>query len=126
METDEDSGNSVTDGASSDIANATSLASAMVRRLGFSDKIGPVAHSGDGDSITSPETQATIESEIRTLIEQANARAKELLKSKHVELERLARALVEHETLDLNEIKKGESHFFHLSSRGTLLMRVWW
>lgn len=65
----------------------------------------PVSHTGDSD--TSPQTQAAIETEIRGLIEAAQTRATELLKSKKVELERLARALVEHETLDLNEVKRG-------------------
>ncbi|KAK4699325.1 hypothetical protein P7C70_g6932, partial [Phenoliferia sp. Uapishka_3] len=95
----------VTDGASSDISNATSMASMMVRRFGFSDRLGPVAHA-ESDTPTSPETQAIIESEIRGLIEAAQGRAMKLLTSKKIELERLAKALVEHETLDLNEVKK--------------------
>lgn len=77
----------------------------MVRRFGFSDKLGPVAHA-DSDSPISPETQAIIESEIRGLIEAAQARATALLTSKKLELDRLAKALVEHETLDLAEIQK--------------------
>lgn len=84
------------------------MASNMVRRFGFSDVIGPVAHAGDGDAPISPQTQAAIETEIRGLIEAAQQRAKDLLLLKAVELERLARALVEHETLDLHEVKKGE------------------
>ncbi|KAM0752871.1 ATP-dependent metallopeptidase Hfl [Meredithblackwellia eburnea MCA 4105] len=95
----------VTDGASSDIQNATSVASNMVRRFGFSDKIGPVSHP-DSETPASPETQALIESEVRGLIEAAQGRAMALLKSKKTELERLARALVEHETLDLVEVQK--------------------
>lgn len=102
----------VTDGASSDISNATSMASMMVRRFGFSDRLGPVAHvESDSGSPTSPETQAIIESEIRNLIEAAQARALKLLTSKKHELDRLAKALVEHETLNLGEIQqviKGE------------------
>lgn len=78
----------------------------MVRRFGFSDLIGPVSHSGDSDANTSPATQAAIESEIRGLIEAAQARATQLLKDKSVELERLARALVEHETLNLSEVRR--------------------
>lgn len=85
----------------------------MVRRFGFSDLIGPVSHSNDSDTTTSPATQAAIESEIRSLIEAAQERAKTLLSDKAVELERLARALVEHETLNLSEVKRGLS--FHSS-----------
>lgn len=85
------------------------MASAMVRRYGFSDIIGPVAHSGnDNEPPISPATQAAIEAEVRELIENAQKRARDLLLERKDELERLARALVEHETLDLNEIKKGE------------------
>lgn len=76
-----------------------------MRRFGFSDRLGPVAHI-DSDNPTSPETQAIIESEVRGLIEAAQARAMALLKSKKVELERLAKALVEHETLDLAEVQR--------------------
>ena len=83
-----------------DISNATSMASNMVRRFGFSDKIGPVAHTNDPEQPVSPATQEAIEAEIRGLIEQAQARAKTLLMEKKEELDRLARALVEHETLD--------------------------
>lgn len=82
------------------------MASNMVKRFGFSEVIGPVAHTGDPESPVSPATQAAIESEIRGLIEQAQQRATNLLTEKHVELERLARALVEHETLDLQEVRK--------------------
>lgn len=80
----------------------------MVTRFGFSDLIGPVAHQGDSETQTSPETQARIESEIRGLIEQAQDRAKKLLTEKKEELDRLAKALVEHETLDMNEVKRGK------------------
>lgn len=89
-----------------DISNATSMAQNMVRRFGFSDLVGPVSHTGDSDTPISPATQSLIESEIRGLIEQAQQRAKDLLTEKKVELDRLAKALVEHETLDLNEVRK--------------------
>lgn len=100
----------VTDGASSDISNATSIASNMVRRFGFSDSIGPVSYMG-GDSDQPPpseETQRLIDSEVKTLIEQAQERARVVLASKKDELERLAQALVDFETLDLSEVQKGE------------------
>ncbi|SCZ97663.1 BZ3500_MvSof-1268-A1-R1_Chr4-3g07348 [Microbotryum saponariae] len=96
----------VTDGASSDISNATSMASNMVRRFGFSDLIGPVAHSNDPDSQTSPDTQAKIEQEVRGLIEEAQNRARNLLLERKEELDRLAKALVRYETLTLKEVEK--------------------
>ncbi|GAA5830252.1 hypothetical protein JCM11251_001284 [Rhodosporidiobolus azoricus] len=97
----------ITDGASSDISNATNIASAMVRRFGFSDAIGPVSVTGDSDAPpASEETQRVIDSEVRGLIEAAQERARQCLRSKSQELERLARALVEYETLDVGEVRK--------------------
>ncbi|POY70237.1 hypothetical protein BMF94_6821 [Rhodotorula taiwanensis] len=97
----------VTDGASSDISNATSIASNMVRRFGFSDSVGPVSHMNESDQPQpSEETQRLIDSEVKTLIEQAQQRARDVLASKKDELERLAQALVDFETLDLNEVQK--------------------
>ncbi|GAA6051831.1 hypothetical protein JCM3770_005488 [Rhodotorula araucariae] len=100
----------VTDGASSDISSATSIASNMVRRFGFSDAVGPVAHAGaggDGDSApVSEETLRLIDGEVRTLVEGAQDRARACLSARKIELERLARALVEYETLDCAEVMK--------------------
>lgn len=103
----------VTDGASSDIQNATNIASALVRRFGFSTKVGPVSYSDSADApLPSQETLREIDNEVRGLIEAAEERAKDLLNEKKKELERLAKALVEYETLDLQEVQrviKGES-----------------
>lgn len=102
----------VTDGASSDISSATNIATSMVRRLGFSDAVGPVAHTGqasDGEPQPSEETLRVIDGEIRSLVEGAQERARACLTAKKVELERLARALVEYETLDSAEVQKGAS-----------------
>jgi hypothetical protein len=99
----------VTDGASSDIQNATNIASALVRRFGFSTKVGPVSYSDSADSPSpSQATLREIDNEVRGLIEAAEVRAQNLLTEKKNELERLAKALVEYETLDLNEVKRGE------------------
>lgn len=81
--------------------------------------IGPVAHAADSEAQVSPQTQAAIELEIRGLIEAAQTRARTLLAEKAIELERLARALVEHETLTRSEIEKGEFG----SSWGVFLLR---
>jgi ATP-dependent metalloprotease len=96
----------ITDGASSDISSATNIASNMVKRFGFSTTVGPVAYSDSGEGEVSPATQAVIEGEIKRLVEGAQQRARELLTEKKVELERLAEALMEHETLDLSEVKR--------------------
>ncbi|KII88517.1 hypothetical protein PLICRDRAFT_161699 [Plicaturopsis crispa FD-325 SS-3] len=92
----------VTSGASSDIRHATSTATAMVKRWGFSEKVGPVFHEGD----MSTHKQEEIEEEIKRFVKDGQTRVTSLLKEKEEELHRLAHALVEHETLDLEEVKK--------------------
>lgn len=79
----------------------------MVRKFGFSDKVGPVAHD-DGDVPASPETQALIDDEIKGLIVDAQAFARRILTDKRDELERLANALMEHETLTESEVARGQ------------------
>jgi len=94
----------VTSGASSDIRSATRTAEAMVKLWGFS-KLGPV-HYDDRDGSISPRRKEEIEEEVTNLVRGGEARATALLTSKITELHRLAHALVEHETLNLEEVKK--------------------
>ncbi|KAG7092446.1 hypothetical protein E1B28_008800 [Marasmius oreades] len=99
----------VTSGASSDIMSATRTARNMVKRWGFS-KLGPVNYDNDID--ISVRRKDEIEDEVTKIIKDGERRATTLLKSKIDELHRLAQALVEHETLDKDEVSKvvkGES-----------------
>ncbi|KAM5535188.1 hypothetical protein V8D89_011124 [Ganoderma adspersum] len=101
----------VTSGASSDLQHATRTARAMVKNWGYSHKIGPVYLSDREDAI-SPKKKDEIEDEVRSLLIAGESRVAALLKSKAEELHRLANALVEHETLDAEEVQKvirGES-----------------
>ncbi|KAH8107075.1 ATP-dependent metallopeptidase Hfl [Cristinia sonorae] len=95
----------VTSGASSDIQKATNTARAMVKYWGFSSKIGPV-YFGDRNEGISGNKRDEIESEVRKLLVDGESRVKALLASKKDELHRLADALVEHETLDAEEVRK--------------------
>ncbi|KAG1853730.1 ATP-dependent metallopeptidase Hfl [Suillus subalutaceus] len=101
----------LTSGASSDLQHATRTATAMVKKWGFSEKVGPVFYS-DQDEAISPATREKIDAEITKrvtsveLLQQGEARATKLLTEKKEELHRLAHALVEHETLDAEEVKK--------------------
>ncbi|RDX56804.1 ATP-dependent metallopeptidase Hfl [Lentinus brumalis] len=95
----------VTSGASSDLQHATRTARAMVKNWGYSHKIGPVYLSDREDTI-SPKKKDEIEDEVRSLLIAGESRVTTLLKSKSEELHRLAAALVEHETLDLEEVQK--------------------
>ncbi|KAI0709201.1 ATP-dependent metallopeptidase Hfl [Earliella scabrosa] len=95
----------VTSGASSDLQHATRTARAMVKNWGYSHKIGPVYLSDREDTI-SPKKKDEIEDEVRSLLIAGESRVTALLKSKADELHRLASALVEHETLDAEEVQK--------------------
>lgn len=95
----------VTSGASSDLQQATRTARAMVKNWGFSDKVGPVYYNDKEDEI-SPARKDEIESEVRGLLIAGESRVTSLLKEKEEELHRLASALVEHETLDAEEVRK--------------------
>jgi len=93
----------ITSGAQSDIKGATDVANAMVRSYGFSDALGVVNFSEEEK--ISASTLALIESEVRTLIEGAQSRAMSMLQQRANELHLLAQALVEYESLDLNEVR---------------------
>lgn len=94
----------VTSGASSDIMKATDVAKRMVRYYGMSEKVGPVNHDDEDMQLLSAQTKQLIESEILNLIENSEKRAKHILVEHREELDRLANALVEYETLDYQEI----------------------
>ncbi|HKR92597.1 MAG TPA: cell division protein FtsH, partial [Novosphingobium sp.] len=106
----------VSSGASSDIQYATGLARNMVTKWGMSDKLGPLQYEeqhegylGMGGSqrlMSSDETNKVIDSEIRILVDNAHARATQILNEKNEALHALAKALLEYETLSGDEIKQ--------------------
>jgi ATP-dependent metalloprotease len=99
----------ISSGASSDIRKATGTAQAMVKNWGFS-KLGPIFYD-DRDSSLSSRRREQIEEEVTKLVRGGETRAMTLLSSRIDELHRLARALVEHETLNAEEVQmviKGE------------------
>lgn len=82
----------------------------MVTMFGMSDKLGNVDLASNHNEL-SAGTRELIESEVRRLIEEGRERAMKLLMSKRKELDLLAKALVEYETLDKDEafkVIKGE------------------
>ena len=101
-------------GASNDIERATNMARAMVMRWGMSDKIGNIdyaeAHEGyqgnTGGFSVSAETKKMIEVEVKTLIDEGYDLARQLLLEKAEDFERLAKGLLEYETLTGDEIRK--------------------
>ncbi len=106
----------VSSGASSDISYATNLARDMVTRWGMSDELGPLQYAEADEEVflgysvnrqknMSNETAQAIDKEIRRVVEQGYDRAKSVLKEHRDELETLAKALLEFETLSGDEIK---------------------
>ncbi len=97
--------------ASGDLASVGRIAHRMVCELGMSDAIGPIGYpqhaDEDGHMVTySEETARMIDAETRALVEQAEVRADEVLRASREALERVARALLESETLSAHEIEK--------------------
>ncbi len=106
----------VSSGASSDISYATGLARDMVTRWGMSDELGPLQYAEADEEVflgysvnrqknMSNETAQAIDKEIRRVVEQGYERAKSLLSEHRKELDTLAHALLEYETLSGDEIK---------------------
>ncbi|MCB2101280.1 MAG: ATP-dependent zinc metalloprotease FtsH, partial [Rhodobacterales bacterium] len=103
-------------GAGNDIQQATDLARRMVTEWGMSDRLGPLRYTDNqeevflGHSVTqhknlSDATAEAIDSEIRSLIEFGESKAREILLAHREGLERLAGALMEYETLSGEEAK---------------------
>jgi cell division protease FtsH len=100
-----------TTGAESDLQQLTQIARGMVGRWGMSDTIGPVAVTDGrqggpllpGVSEVSEHTQQLVDEEVRRIVEAAERETMALLESERDRLEALARALLEHETLDQPE-----------------------
>ncbi|KAF3924194.1 Paraplegin [Orbilia brochopaga] len=95
----------VTSGASNDIAQATKIAQAMVTQMGMSELLGNVDLASDYRNLSS-QTKEAIEAEIRRLLEEGRIRATRLLTTHRKELDLLARALLEYESLDRKEMEK--------------------
>ncbi len=102
-----------TTGAQNDLEQASAVAVQMVTRWGMSDRVGPLALAPKGNTYLGgaesfglegkPYSEATarlIDDEVRRIIEESYAQAVELLKEHRAQLDDLAKALLEHETLD--------------------------
>ncbi|XP_045128695.1 ATP-dependent zinc metalloprotease YME1L-like [Portunus trituberculatus] len=102
---------SVTSGASSDLKQATNIATHMVKDLGMSDKVGlRTFEDNAGQLISTGEslghsTKEAIDSEIKRLLQESFDRAKAILKLHAREHKALAEALMKYETLDADDIK---------------------
>ena len=106
----------VTTGASNDLQQVARVARQMVTRFGMSDRLGPVSlgrQQGNpflGREIAaerdfSEETAATIDDEVRNLVDQAYRRAKDVLVTNRPVLDEVAQRLIEKETVDAEELQ---------------------
>ena len=106
----------VSNGAAGDIKMATDQARRMITEWGMSDKLGMIAYGDNsqevflGHSVTqnknvSEATAREIDAEIKDIIDRAYNKARRLLTENVEELHRLARGLLEHETLSGDEIR---------------------
>jgi len=105
-----------TTGAGNDIEVATNLARSMVCEWGMSEKLGPLAlgrKEGEvflGREMTttqgySEQTARDIDAEVRRIVTEQYERAKKVLLDSRGLLNRIADALIEHETLDAADIE---------------------
>jgi ATP-dependent metalloprotease len=96
----------ITGGAASDFAKATAIATSMVVSLGMSERIGPVHYSKSELEKLSPAMKDAIAEEVRMLLDTSYTRVLSLLKERKPQLEKLAHALLEKETLSIEQIKE--------------------
>src|SRR5881628_1081598 len=106
----------MTTGASNDFERATALARSMVTQWGMSDAMGPMVYGENegevflGRSITthknvSEVTMQKVDSEIRKIIDQQFALDKKLILDNRDKVEAMAKALLELETIDADQIQ---------------------
>ncbi len=98
----------VTTGAENDLVQATKIARSMVGRWGMSARVGPVAVLSDesqspypfADNDVSPHTLELVDTEVRRIIEEAYGVARKTLADHRDQLDAIAQALLDKETLD--------------------------
>jgi cell division protease FtsH len=106
-----------TTGAQNDIDRATTIARQMVTEFGMSDALGPMRFGHPQGEVFlgrdfnstpdySEEVAASIDAEVRALIESAHVVALDVLTDNREILDRLAAELIEHETLEAERVQE--------------------
>ena len=107
----------ITTGASNDIERATELANNMVTKWGLSPKLGPIKYGDETDEPflgrsagtakqgISDETAAIIDNEVKDILGDCYKTATSILSDNLKQLHAMAKALVDYETLDKNQIE---------------------
>ena len=107
----------VTTGAGNDIERATGLARRMVTQFGMSEVIGPLAVGDKEQEIflgrefaqrreISERTAQMVDDEVKRLIDEAYARAMQILTHNRELLDRIAVALLDRETIDREDLDR--------------------
>ncbi|MBI5395597.1 MAG: cell division protein FtsH, partial [Verrucomicrobia bacterium] len=109
--------NEISTGAANDLDRATELARAMVCQYGMSEELGPrrlgrnhqqvfLGRSLGEERDYSEQTALEIDREVQAIIEKAHVRAKTILGERRSQLDRLAKALMEKEILDAEDVDR--------------------
>ncbi len=109
--------NDMNTGASSDIERATEIARRMVCEWGMSARLGPVHYSSKEEHVFlgrdlgkprehSESTQIEIDREVRTILDSQYHVARKVLSENIEVLHRMAKAVMERETLDSDDIER--------------------
>lgn len=103
-------------GANNDLVGATEMARKMVREWGMSDRVGPMAWGQQGQVFLgedlmhtrdySDDTARVIDEEVERILREQEQRCREILTENRKGLDLVARALLEHETIDGNEVSR--------------------
>jgi cell division protease FtsH len=107
----------ITTGAGNDIERATSLARRMVTQFGMSEVIGPLAVGDKEQEIflgrefaqrreISERTAQMVDDEVKRLVDEAYARATQILSGNRDLLDRIALALLDRETIDREDLDR--------------------
>ena len=106
----------ITTGASNDIQNATNIAKDMVTLYGMSD-LGPIKYNAGNENVflgrdynqpnnVSGEVAYEIDQEVRKIINTCHTKARQIIEAHKKELETIAHALMEYETLTAEQIQR--------------------
>jgi cell division protease FtsH len=106
----------ISTGANNDLVGATELARKMVREWGMSQRVGPMAWGSQGQVFLgedlmhtrdySDDTARVIDEEVERILREQEDRCREILTENRKGLDLVARALLEHETIDGSEVTR--------------------
>ena len=107
---------SITDGAYGDIRSVTGIARTMVTRVGMSDEMGPIAYEEAAEQVFlgrdygrrqshSEKVLQDIDAEVSRIVDEQYRKAHQILDDHRDEVEMMAQALLERETLERSEVE---------------------